>query len=277
MAIIILKGADFSADNIGQITLPEEMHEFTKKIFSHCTKYSIYSEQAKLIDDFINYLDTENLLEHLGLFMAPWLSNNLEESTYNVAKETQLESQSGVSFNNGVLVGSTTSRVLIGENIVPAVNFICTIASDTLLAFTGVYTGGTDNSKMTLLTGGNQNITRVSKSVNPNAAYGYKLNVTSYSEKKYNVWNIKGLSNLDTNGSTMNGIALTPNTGYDKTSEPLSAPNGFVSLIPEVNGFGTPIKEIFIAGDGTNLTDAQVTSMIDAVNTLQVGLAALEE
>lgn len=280
MAVIILKGADFSANNIGKIVIPEEaLNPFTLKIFSHCTRFDILSPQAVLVDNFIKYLDNEGLLEHLGLFIAPWLSSNIGEATYNLAKDQQLQYDEGVAFSDGILSSTVIAKtVKIGNNIVPVVNFMGTIGSSVLIDWSCAFKS-TGASQMTVICRWKEDRTTISKALNQTDASGYRMNTQSWTNVGYRLWNIKGLSDLDTNGTTVNGISVTPNTGYTKENEPLVSSYGIVELIPDASSSkvtGGETKQIIFAGDGTTLTDTQVTSMLNAIQTLQAGLAELE-
>lgn len=274
MATIILKGADFSANNIGRITPPREnLNAFTKKIFSVCTRYSLYSEQAFLIDDFINYLDNEGLLEHLSFFMAPWLASDINEATYNIAAGTQLQHGENVTFNDGVIKALNANYVIIGDDVVPAINFICTIGSK-VFSYNAAISYLSNNEINLALISMTANNTTIFPTFNTSVA-GYKtsLDMDNYA---YRLWNIKGLSDLDTNGTTVNGGSVIADTSYDKSNEPLRSPHGFNKLKPGGTTAMNNTKIICFAGDGTTLTDAQVISMNSALATLQAGLAALE-
>lgn len=274
MAIIILKGADFSANNIGRITPPREnLNAFTKKIFSVCTRYSLYSEQAFLIDDFINYLDNEGLLEHLSFFMAPWLASDINEATYNIVADTQLLRGDNVTFDNGVLKALNNNYVIIGDDVVPAINFICTIGSKVFSNNAAFSYLSTNELKLALIS-----MTAKSTTIFPTfntsvAGYKTSLDMDNYA---YRLWNIKGLSDLDTNGTTVNGGSVIADTSYDKSNEPLISPKGFNKFKPGGTTAMNNTKIICFAGDGATLTDAQVISMNTALVTLQMGLAALE-
>lgn len=83
--IIVLKGADFSANNIGKIDVSNTLSVRTKEIASKFSKplrdYTLFALQ-----DLIDWLDSENILTNMDGLYLPCLAGTLEESFINVAK-----------------------------------------------------------------------------------------------------------------------------------------------------------------------------------------------
>lgn len=102
--IITLQNADFSANNIGQISIPVVFNEFTRKIFSKCTRYELGSPQSKAVNKFVNVLKNLGILGHLSFFNAPCLSATKEQALYDFINEYELDG-TNFTFSNGVISG----------------------------------------------------------------------------------------------------------------------------------------------------------------------------
>lgn len=265
MAILVLKGADFSANNVGQITLPEDMHEFTRKIFLHCKRFSVYSKQAEVINDFICYLDDEGLLEHIGMMIAPWLSSDVNEAVYDLVSDTQFSiTGEDYSFNNGLLNMSKNNCCI---NIdIPLKNFMgCLISTKTNNQFSPAFLGPYYSSPA-LINQSSSSLGVLSPSL---SGSGYKISAT---DQKCFTANLKGFQDFNSNGSTVDGMTLSVMSGYTKSTEPWTDAR-LTRLIPQWNQNG---KTIIFAGDGTNLTDDQLTSLTNKMIDIQNRLVALE-
>lgn len=81
--IIRLSGADFSANNIGKIDVPQELSQDTLKILKNYTKPLTLAQQFAL-QDFIISLKSNNLLSKIGNLYLPILANDITETMYNV-------------------------------------------------------------------------------------------------------------------------------------------------------------------------------------------------
>ena len=83
--IIVLRGADFSANNIGKIDVSNTLSVRTKEIASKFSKplsdYTLFA-----LHDLIDWLDSENILANMDGLYLPCLAGTLEESFINVAK-----------------------------------------------------------------------------------------------------------------------------------------------------------------------------------------------
>ena len=83
--IIILKKADFSANNIGSITI---LSERTKKVLSKMTQYGEHSSEATHLNNYIAALETNGFIGNNGLIkhlFIPALAGNDNELLMDIA------------------------------------------------------------------------------------------------------------------------------------------------------------------------------------------------
>lgn len=81
--IIVLSGADFSANNIGKIDLPVELDDTTKSILSMLTKYGATSMQAQHLNNFVLGLKSNGIYEKLTYLFLPIFAKELGEAFTN--------------------------------------------------------------------------------------------------------------------------------------------------------------------------------------------------
>ena len=83
--ILILKGADFSANNIGKIDVSSVLSERTKAIVARFRRnISDYTKFA--LQELIDWLDSEGILSNMDGLYLPCLAGSVEETFINVAK-----------------------------------------------------------------------------------------------------------------------------------------------------------------------------------------------
>ena len=109
--IIVLKGADFSANNIGKVDVSSVLSDRTKKIVARFSKnLSDYTQFA--LQELIDWLDSEGILSNMDALYLPCLAGTLEEAFVNVAKspfntDIVLDSEIFELKSNGVRVKSS--------------------------------------------------------------------------------------------------------------------------------------------------------------------------
>lgn len=83
--IIVLSGADFSANNIGKVEIEIKISERTKAI---CAAYgkSFTTDQQIALQNLIDWLDDEGILAELDALYLPCMANSLDKVLVNVAK-----------------------------------------------------------------------------------------------------------------------------------------------------------------------------------------------
>ena len=86
--IIKLVGADFSANNIGKVTLKREVSDATKSLLSNYTR-SLTTSQQLAVEDFIIGLKSNGLWASIGNLYIPALAGNLNETMFNIKTETK--------------------------------------------------------------------------------------------------------------------------------------------------------------------------------------------
>lgn len=265
--IIVLKDADFSANNIGQVKI--SLHPFTERIFNHCTRFSADSEVAQSVNKFILALDEQGVLEHLGFFVAPWLASNLGEAVYDVANDTSLSYDPELTYEgDGIISVSANKKGMTLSEVIPTENFfgeILDYASPFPISpfFLNEY-------NKPCLFGNCGNGSWISQTFNYSTPNGYSplspLSITGC------LFNITELSNLDSGNTTINGSSVVANSGYSKENEPFN--NTIYKFVPCLQS--NAVRSIIFAGDGTTLNSTQITAVISAINTLRSEITEVE-
>ena len=112
--LLVLKGADFSANNIGKVTF--ELEERTKLIMS---KYGreFSTEEGVAIQAFMNGLDSSGILSKLRALYMPAFGSSLEDSFVNLASadytKDVLSNTNGVLFSNGGIINDGSMKNFI--------------------------------------------------------------------------------------------------------------------------------------------------------------------
>ena len=81
MAVLVLKGANFSAKNIGQITINRELSELTASVMAmYAGSSSLTTKKKFALDDFLNGLDSSGLLTKIKVLSIPALASTIQEA-----------------------------------------------------------------------------------------------------------------------------------------------------------------------------------------------------
>lgn len=270
--IIILKEADFSANNVGKIVIPKNYDELTKRIFYKCRRFPLGSAQSDVVDNFVKVLKTNGLHEHLSVLVFPWLSSTNEEAFYNFADNTTFDFGSNFVTNNGRTNPTTEGKYVSLSHGIPTCNFFGLIRQyypgtayigNPYFYGTGVQVGFVSATGSLIAKGFGQF----------NAGNGYREQEPN---NEYALVEIASLSNLESDTETkVNGKQVILSGNWDKSTEPFGdtitkyAPNFFTY------SEGQP-RTIAFAGDGTKLTSNQRSVLISAMEALKSGLAELE-
>lgn len=108
--IIVLKGADFSANNIGKIEVSRELDVKTNQLLSRYSKVLDTSKQYA-VDDFVTGLYNNGLADKITCLLLPCLSSSLDEAMINAMNGDsmgQLNSNYWLLRNNGLVQTSVT-------------------------------------------------------------------------------------------------------------------------------------------------------------------------
>ena len=265
--IIVLKDADFSENNIGKIVVPVELHEFTKKILTKCTAFAMDSQQAHAINDFIIDIDNAGVLEHLGFLMCPWLASTKAEAMYDIVNDYQ--------YDNDNYTFDAAAHTLVDTAYRHYTNYNTPLQTKN---FFGLIKNTSGQSHLSVY--GNEALVQFGAWLTlgiSTSGPGYQVRDASeegVNNSRIYLMNVKGLSNLDSNGSNgyLNGVSSVVDIvgNYDKSGEPLN------STLVKFSPWKYAIQYIFFAGDGTNLTDEQVTAVSSAMKILSDTLVGLQ-
>lgn len=108
--IVVLKGADFSANNIGKIEVSRELDAKTKQLLSRYSKVLDTSKQYA-VDDFVTGLYNNGLADKITCLLLPCLSSSLDEAMINAMNGDSmglLNSNYWLLRNNGLVQTSVT-------------------------------------------------------------------------------------------------------------------------------------------------------------------------
>lgn len=273
--IAILQNADFSNDNVGQVTLPESLHEFTRRIFERCTRFGVNSEQAQIVNKFVKILDAQGLIEHLGFFAAPWLSANLNEALFDIITDTQLSSSNHVYSGDGKIAATEASAYISLQNELKAKNFFGSItwgSGDR----SPVWVGPSGYKRLFIFKGYASNGSSLAFQLNPNAGMGYTIPAsaaTEYQFAKHLVFNITELADMEQGNTTINGNNVIVSGAYTKsTHEPYVDRITTIATAYNLD----PRRLIMFAGDGTNLNNTQIVALNNGLSALYQELTSLE-
>lgn len=86
--IIVLKGADFSANNIGHVDIPVDWQDETLAILAKQSRYTTSDAQAIALNKFIYTLKAAGIYSKIGLFMPVFMGNSLNECAYDAISDT---------------------------------------------------------------------------------------------------------------------------------------------------------------------------------------------
>jgi hypothetical protein len=108
--IIVLKDADFSANNIGKIEVSRELDVKTKQLLSRYSKVLDTSKQYA-VDDFVTGLYSSGLSDKITFLLLPCLASSIDEAMINAMNGDsmgQLNSNYWLLRNNGLAQTSST-------------------------------------------------------------------------------------------------------------------------------------------------------------------------
>jgi len=268
--ILVLKGADFSANNVGRVTI---FHELTKRIFEKCTRFELGSDQSIVVDTFIKSVDEIGVLSHLSCTFFPWLASSNSEALYNFSEEAAIIYDDSKFLTSDGRVNPTVNGLYATLTTpIPTINFFCLLRQDyPSVSYIGnPYFAGNG----IMVTACSATGSMISDEIYLyNAGNGYK---NTDSDLTALLIEVGSLSNLEIDSKTLiNGKVVAVTDGYDKANEPLSDQLLYFSpnYATYVSG---QARTIAIAGDGTELTSIQRSGLISAIKEMQLGLAALE-
>lgn len=85
--IIVLKGADFAANNLGKINIKRELSKKAKKVFSNMTRFGGTSEEAYAFDTFYTSLVDAGIWGKIAKLHLPVLGASKDEAFYDIVGE----------------------------------------------------------------------------------------------------------------------------------------------------------------------------------------------
>lgn len=105
--IIVLKGADFSANNLGQVDVPITYTEKMLNYFEALGNSTLSEEKKQAAAKLVAQLEYEGLMSKIGYLFLPVLSNSVEQSMINLASD-DLEVinpiNASLDENNGLVI-----------------------------------------------------------------------------------------------------------------------------------------------------------------------------
>lgn len=127
--VIVLKGADFSANNIGKIDIPVEISSFTKAAILASGRSSMAIEQQVALDKFFDSLgaiDGSGVWGKIRKMYIPFLTDSLAHTFVNyktnIAEATPKSEYYG--FKSKGIANISGDRVLVANGICTDTNFV---------------------------------------------------------------------------------------------------------------------------------------------------------
>lgn len=122
--ILILKDADFSANNLGKVELPREVSNFTLSALAASGNKSLTGEKVLALDTFfsnIGAISNSGIWPKLKLFTLPLIAGSLDKALVNYKDNSVIYSVDGAYWElvNGVLSRKATGeedKVLLLQN-----------------------------------------------------------------------------------------------------------------------------------------------------------------
>jgi len=138
--VIKLKDADFSANNLGRITIDRELTPDAVAVLSHYTK-SLTKLKQLAVDDFIANLKSSGIWTKFSMLQIPILANSVSECFYDIISGTQVSPASldpfALDVNGLKLINTATNPGKVLKSFAPATNtnfHVCTyLAKNTIL------------------------------------------------------------------------------------------------------------------------------------------------
>lgn len=269
--MIITLENDFSQNYIEKISIPQKWHEMTDSIMERCTRFSAESEQANALNNFIWSLDDLGVLEHVQYFWAPWISSSVQEAATNQVDGVVSTYGSNIAIQDGKLYYTSTPNYASFKPSVPikTKNFFMMIRDSKQIMRPNLW-----GTNIALIGENKPSGVVIAKTTNTSTSAGYVSAASAYNSPNLLI-EIGSLSNLEQDAGTK--INLSPvlvGSGYDKSAEPFGS-----TLTDIANSYNeqTPTyRWIFIAGDGTALTQVQREGVYNAMETFGAALLALE-
>jgi hypothetical protein len=260
--LYVLKGADFSDNNVGKIELPAlDLLADTNTVLGYYTK-TLTVKQKNYVDAFVNVLKTNNIWQNVKYLAFPCLAQNLSESLINAVNRPYAVPTipaNVILSENGIR--STVTTIGGGDSVVNLGNFSTFPTPVMGVGFNnnitaGSFTNGWMIRSVTSLGGIQQlNSNKFSRTYAINSVT--KLETTSIVTSVVSRQNATDLSMYTKNGTQTIPVA------YSTQSEYWRLFNSNVDATSQ--GFTGAIKVIVAA---TALTDAQCLTLNNCIDNL---------
>ncbi len=282
MAVIILKDADFSQSNVGQITLDVNISERTKLI---CQAYErdFTTEQQVALQNLIDWLDSEGILSSIDCLYMPLLADSLDKAFVNIAKYpyavdiTPSTSEYEIASNGVRLKSGQTGSGLLMDNITKAVVNNChilvyntesyeTLATDTIYPY--YYGGSIDTNLKFEPDGAGGHLTYGSQHI----LFGHRIMENGLNNQLASLSNEPSLKGINYNNiSTIQDVPLY---SPQKTSSQLKTADDWTDWTEalqkfQIDGLGKNMTKAHgLISIGAGMTDDQVIKYDEYVKKL---------
>ena len=113
--IFVLKGADFSANNLGQVELRTEINEFTEGIILKSGNTNMTRQQKSALDSFFRAIgafgDSSNIWSKIDMLVMPLICSDLEHASVDYTGKHTITrlTESGYALRNHGITGVSDS------------------------------------------------------------------------------------------------------------------------------------------------------------------------
>lgn len=124
--IFVLKGADFSANNLGQVELTTEINKFTEGIILKSGNTSMTRQQKSALDSFFRAIgafgDSSNIWSKIDMLVMPLICTDLEHASVDYTGKHTITrlTESGYALRNHGITGvsdSPTNNSAVVDNV----------------------------------------------------------------------------------------------------------------------------------------------------------------
>lgn len=118
--IITLKGADFSANNIGKVVVPRKLNEHTLKAISACGK-QLTDEQKFALDDVFIAMGADGSNEVLyktRRLYLPMIAGNLSKALINYADVNMVNDKENLNSSNWAIFNNGLQHIQSGDDAI---------------------------------------------------------------------------------------------------------------------------------------------------------------
>lgn len=239
----ILKNADFSANNLGQVDLPVQLDEYAAALFTNSfVEKTLTNRQKKSVETYFNALQSNGLFSKVAVMYLPFLAGNVSEAFINLKESyfsktkvmlnTANQLTATVLNSGGLLIGDkATTNSGLGVSLLSKLTAAgCTADNITVLADLSPY-DATNATQQTLSVAVNNTSYKMAVSVGNNLSFSNAFASGDYILVPYSIDKLCGFSVKSGTRYHVSSSGITSGSNFTTSS--------FTEFIFGSNTFGT--------------------------------------